>query len=160
MSGFICNKPMKLSGRQYFPGDLIPAGAVLPSRESTLKKNGLIVSQPETVAQAPAGLPEGGGFDNFPIELQINASEGPGTVTVGSKAVAEAFAILQLSEKEAKIAIGKAEDGDVLTIVGAADHRKNVLTAVKERQSKLNEEDTTETAEPTEEAGGADGADV
>ena len=149
MGGYICLKPIKLSGSDYLPGNTIPAEAVLPSREMTLKKNRCIADLPDEGSLGAAQLPKGEGFDNFPIEIKVNTSEGSKTVAVGSKSVAEAIAILQLSEKDAKAAVGKTEDGDVLTIVGAADHRKNVISAVKERHSIL-----------TEEAGDADGTDV
>lgn len=154
MSGFICMKPITLSGQQFVPGDVIPAGVVLPSRELALKRNGCIVEAPENVqGETPSTeaskLPQNSDFDNYPIEIPISTSEGLLTATVGSKSVATAFSILQLGEKDAKAAIETVTDDDALMLMNAVERRKNVLSALKARHETL-----------TAEGGGADGEDV
>ena len=150
MGGFICMKPMTLSGQDFVPGDVIPAGVVLPSRELALKRNNSIVEAPETGAEAETPkMAQNSDFDSYPIEIPISTSEGLLTATVSSKSVASAFSILQLSEKEAKTAIAAETDDDALMLVNAVERRKNVLAAVKARHESL-----------TPEAGGADGTDV
>lgn len=150
MSGYICKKMISLSGTTFVPGDVIPAEAVLPSRVLALKRSNYIVEAeldaPVTEASKTA---QNSDFDNYPIEIPISTSEGLLSATVGSKSVATAFSILQLTEKDAKAAITDLEDDDALMLMNAVERRKNVLAAVKERHEKL-----------TEEAGGADGTDV
>ena len=150
MSGYICKKMISLSGTTFVPGDVIPAEAVLPSRVLALKRSNYIVEADldAPVTEAPKTA-QNSDFDNYPIEIPISTSEGLLSATVGSKSVATAFSILQLTEKDAKAAITDLEDDDALMLMNAVERRKNVLAAVKERHEKL-----------TEEAGGADGTDV
>ena len=150
MSGYVCNKMITLSGKQYVPGDVIPAEAILPSRVLALKRSNHI-AEAEIEADAPdtQNSRQNSDFDSYPIELPISTPEGIVSAAVSTKTVAAVFSILQLPEKEAKTAISDLEDDDALMLMNAVERRKNVLSAVKERHSML-----------TEEAGGADGEDI
>lgn len=151
MGGFICNKPIMLSGTRYVPGDVIPEEAIESHRVLALTRSGYVVKGGET-ALAPEDAQTSilGETVQNPINLPIVTSEGLLTATVSPKSAATAFLIIQNAEAEAKDIIATCDDKEALLLVDAADRRKAVLKAVKDRCAVLTDE----------KAGDADGEDV
>jgi hypothetical protein len=138
MSDYICKKPISLSGRQFAPGDVIPAEAIMPGRVLALTRSSYIVPMSEEAsAQKASNSPQNDDFDSYPITLPFTTPEGLLQATVSSKSVVSAISILQLPEKEEKEKIAEVADDDVLMILDAVERRKAVLTAVKERHNAL-----------------------
>ena len=141
MGNYICLKPVKLSGIDYFPGGTIPEGAVVPGRDRALKKNGLIADMPaaseDNASVIGANLPQEGVRPAEGILLPIGTGEDAKEENFAAESVRGAVAIVQLSEKDAKNAIAGTEDMGALRLIAALDRRKNVDQAVTSRLEEL-----------------------
>lgn len=137
MSGFVCTKSISLSGTQFLPGERIPAECVLPSRVLALKRSGYITEAETVEDPRPSKTPYNGENGSIPVEIPIITSEGILTATVSSRAVSTAFTIMQSTEKEAREILETVTDDDALMLVNAAEKRKGVLSAVRERHEFL-----------------------
>lgn len=149
MDGYICLKPVKLSGVQYNPNDFIPLDAVLPSRVPALMRNGTIaqVSEQDNVSESTVNDFEGV-VDELAVSVPIHTADGVMELVTPCSEVQQVFEIMQLSAKEAPDVIKTVESENILIILDACDSRKTITDAVKARvkQLKVNvPEDETNT---------------
>jgi hypothetical protein len=129
--GFVCKKTLMLSGSEYHPGDVIPDGTILDSRVRALKTSGHIVE----VSTDPK--PE---HESNDVTLTVPVITDSGEVinvdlTVGE--VQHVFCIMQMNAEDASKEIENIQSNDELVIIHAADSRKSVQKAAKERASYL-----------------------
>ena len=137
---YICVKKLSLGGRDYYPGDSIPDGVILPGRVDRLKACGYIAEQnaahlgeavldtrdvPETVFTIPIAADEG-------MTEGVPASE--------ESVIAAAF-ILQMTVEQAGEVIKDTADETALTLVRALDSRKGVKSAAAARLEELRDGD-------------------
>ena len=141
MDGYICLKPVKLSGVQYNPNDFIPLDAVLPSRVPTLIRNGTIaqVSEQNNASETILSDLEGV-VEELAVSVPIHTENGVMELVTPYSEVQQAFEIMQLSAKDAPDVIKTVESENILIILDACDSRKTITDAVKARVKQLKEE--------------------
>ncbi len=138
MDGYICLKPVKLSGVQYNPNDFIPLDAVLPSRVPALIRNGTVaqVSEQnntlETIVDDLEGVVE-----EVAMSIPVHTKDGVMELVAPCSEVQRVFEIMQLSAKEAPDVIKTVASENVLIILDACDSRKTITDAVQARVKQL-----------------------
>lgn len=125
MDGFLCVKPLTLSGTGYLPGSIIPADAVLPNRVRALMRMGYIAAADER--RPPA------------FSIPIFAENGERTaLAAGASDVVTAAILLQSTVEQASEAIRVETNRTALTLIRALDSRKGVKNAASARLEELN----------------------
>lgn len=132
---YICLKALFLGGVTYQPGEVIPDGAVLPSRVRSLTSCGYIMEQTdEPAAEAAASTGEtSGGVLYVPIKGDDEL-----TVPIPADGAAFIFALQQSTADEAAAMLQDVEDENVLILIHATDSRKSVRAAAKARAASLH----------------------
>lgn len=139
--GFVCMKPINLSGNQYLPGEMIEDGHVLPSRVSALIRNGCIAKvKTEPLPTAELVQVETGEEVKFSVPVMQDA-DGE-TAQVMSVPLTEGetqrvFAVMQMNVEEAAKAIEDIQSEDILIVLHAADSRQGVKKAARKRAAAL-----------------------
>ena len=148
MDGYICLKPVKLSGVQYNPNDFIPLDAVLPSRVPALMRNGTIAQVSEQInTEEPIAVGLNGVCEETAVSVPIHTENGVMELVTPYSEVQQAFEIMQLSAKEAPDVIKTVESENILIILDACDSRKTITDAVKARVKQLKEETSEDNAQ-------------
>ena len=150
MSGYICKKPIMLSGISFSSGEIIPEGLVLPQRVLALARSNYIVEMEGGLLQEEAVTPilpfQGENGDTL-ITIPISTKNGILEVTTSSQVVTTVFTIMQKKVEDAEKDIAELDDEDTLIILNAVDSRKGIKKAAEERNAQLNEIPGTEAIE-------------
>lgn len=139
---YLCLKHLKAGGTDYYPGDTLPDGAILPERSGKLGKSGYIseIHEPWTAA---AELKETapGAYAGKVIVAVKSASGGEDeqtlAVPVSPEEIQQVFDIMQMGAEDGARAVTDVESENVLILLHAADSRKTVRNAAKEQADKL-----------------------
>lgn len=137
MSEYICNAPLKFSGKDYAIGDVVPDGIVIPKRARTLIVSGHLTEVPACVPPKAATVDSNGVSDVNPINIPINTENGSMTLTMSPSGITAAISIVQLSVEGAIEKIRSVDDDDVLILLHSIERRKGVLKAIEERHAAL-----------------------
>ena len=136
MDGYVCLKPLKISGVEYEPGNHIPADEIPSSRVRALKQMGYIAEQDAAplleVELDTRDAPEA--VFTIPIAAEGGMTEG---VPASEESVAAAATILQMTVEQAGEAIKDTADETALRLVHALDSRKGVKTAAAAKLEEL-----------------------
>lgn len=145
--GFICNKALTLGDVPYYPGDLIPDDAVLPSRVRALKTSGYITDVAAGSAEGAempvaTGVLEAEGYDGkvvIPIIKDIDGETAEAlAVPLTEGEVQLVFAIMQMTVDQAEEEIEKITEEGVLIVLHAADTRAGIKKAAQKRAATLS----------------------
>ena len=131
---YICERAITLNGNNYWPGDSIPDGAVLPERADRLKSYGYIVERKDTKADA-GGAAEA--IFMVPISPVAEDGEHLEGIPATESSVAAMALVLMLTAEDASKAIREMEDETALTLVQALDSRKSVKNAAAARLKEI-----------------------
>lgn len=159
MNDYICTKACTFGGVAYSVGDAIPSGAVLPSRERVLIKQGFIAPAVQTEslleenktlkakvdalekgAARAAELPPERAKEQKGIVIPITAKGGVLELEMTPEDIIRAVATMQLNAEGAAKAVGEIETEEALILIDALDQRKTVKTAIAERIKEIQSE--------------------
>ncbi len=133
---YVCTKPVKLGGTEFFPGDAIPEELFAKGRASKLISYGYIA---ESAADGVAVSPVNTGV---PASLSILI---PGTdgsedeaISINAEQLQNAVAVMRGSASAAVVAIGEEVDDIALRFVAAVDSRKDVKKAAQKQLTVLS----------------------
>lgn len=144
---YICAKALTLGGMPYYPGDLIPDDAVLPSRVRALKTSGYITDVAADSAEwaempVATGVLEAEGYDGkvvIPIIKDIDGETAEAlAVPLTEGEVQMVFAIMQMTVDQAEEEIEKITEEGVLIVLHAADTRAGIKKAAQKRAATLS----------------------
>lgn len=159
---YVCKKVVRLSGQEYYPGEVIPENEVLPERVRALKWSSYIVDTEETagiqkgqehlfsqeevdkkvseaVEKALARIsqeePEAfEGIVSIPIKLENEESV---LLIMTPEEIATAVQILQMNTDEGTKVIAEVKSENVLIMLHAIDSRKTIKEAAKKQADLL-----------------------
>ena len=138
MDGYICLKPLTLSGVEYLPGNHIPADAVLSSRVRALMTQGYIASQDTAAVSAEADAktaPEP--VFMIPVSPVSTDGEHLDGIPATEGSVAAMALTLMLTAEDATRAIRDMDDETALRLIQALDSRKSVKSAAAAKLEEL-----------------------
>ena len=136
MDGYVCLKPLKISGTEYQPGNHIPAEEISPSRVRALKQMGYIAEQDAPALTETATDTRDEPEPVFMIPISAESGEGAG-ILANEESVSAAAVILQMTVEQAGEAIKDTADETALRLVHALDSRKGVKTAAAAKLEEL-----------------------
>jgi len=166
MNGYTCIKSCTFGGVAYSVGDAIPSGAVLPSRERVLIKQGFIAPAVQTEslleenktlkakvdalekgAARAAELPPERVKEQKGIVIPITAKGGVLELEMTPEDIVRAVATMQLNAEGAAKAVGEITKEETLILIDALDVRKTVKTAIVERIKAMESDAAGDTEE-------------
>ena len=137
---YICQKQLTVGGVTYYPGKIIPDGAILPERSGKLLRSGYLADL-KGPGEAQDGLLEVAGRDADGGGMLLIPVKGSGEETVAVPVtpgeILQVFSIMQLGAEEGARMIADVTSENVLILLHAADSRKMVKNAAKEQAGKL-----------------------
>lgn len=137
MSRYICNAPLRFSGKDYAIGDIIPDGVVLPRRARTLVVSGHLTELSDDPENMMAKAELQGAYSDKPINIPINTENGLISLTMSPQDIVSSITILQLASEAACDAIREVTSDDVLILLHALEKRKGVLKVIEEQHAAL-----------------------
>lgn len=146
--GYVSLKAIKLSGREYLPGDTIEAEHILPKRKRALIAEGCIAEVADTVEMHTAELQEVQTGEEVKFFIPVVCTDDGNAAQAMSVPLTEGelqhvFAIMQMNVEKATEEIEGVESENALIVLHAADSRKMVKQAAQKQAGKLMEEAAT-----------------
>lgn len=130
----IAKKPCSFGGRQFYIGDEIPADFVADAKRQ--EQLGVIA-----IVDGDAGDVFRSSNENtvpIPIELETDGENAQYmSVMATPEEIQQTFSIMQLTAEESIKAISDVTSENILILLHAADSRKKVKTAAKERAENI-----------------------
>jgi hypothetical protein len=142
---YVALKPVRLSGNDYLPGQMIEEGHILSTRKRALVRNGCIAEVADTMAAEAAEISaEGWSGDKIPVPIPMPDDESGNAqgicLMMEPEKILAAIRIMQTTPVEAAAkAVEEIEDEDVLILLDSADSRQGVKKAAKKQAEKLTE---------------------
>lgn len=133
MNGFVCKKPILLSGRLFSCGEIIPNDDIVPERIQTLIKSGYL-------SQIEDELEKGETISEPDIKIPIFTDKETEEIHISKEAVTEALTILQLGTEEAVEKIEKIEEKETLILISKLSNKKIVQKAAETKKNQLEGE--------------------
>lgn len=130
MNGFVCKKPILLSGRLFSCGEIIPNDDIVPERIQTLIKSGYL-------SQIEDELEKGETISEPDIKIPIFTDKETEEIHISKEAVTEALTILQLGTEEAVEKIEKIEEKETLILINKLSNKKIVQKAAETKKNQL-----------------------
>lgn len=143
---YLCNKLLAIGGKTYHPGEVIPDGVILPERSGKLMRSGHISEMKGETGQN--AVP---GADETVIQIVVKASADGSeeAILARPEEIRRVFSVMQMDAADGVKVIAEVEEENVLILLHAADSRKTIKGAARERIDKL--------FPPEEEQSGASG---
>lgn len=130
---YICRKQLNLSGKEFFPGEIIPDGTIIGSRIRTLKSSGHISEITESESVTIEGIDPMQFADSLGVVLDHTEEGLPLTTTVNAEQLQGIFDILMKNAKDAEAALKDEVDDIVLEVLKKVDSRKTVREAAEKQ---------------------------
>lgn len=166
MSEYICNAPLRFSGKDYAIGEKIPSGVVVPKRAKALMASGHLTELTESMKEpekepSPTMEIKEIHVDNL-INIPIKSDNGTISLTMSPQEVVKALSIVQLTVDTMKDAIKEVKDDDVLILLHAIETRKGALSIIEAQHALLTTpaQQTAEQVVPAQTGGDAVGENV
>jgi len=138
MSGFICAKPCRFGTADYYPGDLIPDGVVMPQRVKKLIAGGYIARMPDGAQQAT--VQPVGGAEEKTIIVPIYGEKEVLELDMRPQDVVQAISIMQKKTEEAVAEIDGVASDETLILIHKLDNRKTVRDAAQTKANAIKEQ--------------------
>lgn len=132
---YICIKKLSLSGKQYYPGDVIPDNAFLDGSEAKLTKSGYVTE----VGNEPTFDPAGGIAGEAEPVISVVFTDGDMNTAypIDTEQLQIIADTMQKSASEAVATIEELADESPLVFILKVDSRKAVREAAQKRLSAL-----------------------
>lgn len=143
---YLCVKSLTAGGVLYHPGEILPDGVILPKRSGKLLKSGYlseIEQEREELRYPTAELQEttSGAYDGvIQISVRVASEEKEEQVIVilaKPEEIEQTFSILQQTAEDGAKTIAEVTSENVLILLHAADSRKTIKNAARERAERL-----------------------
>lgn len=150
---YLCEKQLTAGSVTYYPGNVIPAGVILPNRSSALIRNGYISELNGEMSEA--SVSEQRMFTQEQVDRMINKAVSGAVVQITVKGesdrendsitvvsvtpeeIQQVFSIMQLTAEEGVKAVPEVKSENVLILLHASDTRKTVKEAAKKQADNL-----------------------
>lgn len=130
---YIAQRDIRLSGKSYVAGEVIPKEAVIPSRVTALLNSHYIAEQRE----GNLLLSEETEMDVSKVSVTLNKLNLG--LFLDAQEVSEVFEILQMNVEEGTEAILQQDNENVLLVVKEIDTRKGIKMAAQNRLKAIGE---------------------
>ncbi len=142
---YLCVKSLTAGGVLYHPGEILPDGVILPKRSGKLLKSGYLseIGQEREEFYPTAKLEENvsGVYDGMiQISVRTASEEKEGqiiAILAKPEEIEQTFSILQQTAEDGAKTIAEVTSENVLILLHAADSRKTIKNAARERAEKL-----------------------
>ncbi len=138
---YLCERQFTAGRVDYHPGDIVPDGVILSNRSGKLIKSGYIseLKVPEISGSGQETVP--GTCDGM-VHIYVESVSDGGkkqrtAIPVRPREIQQTFSVMQMSAEEGVKAISDVDNENVLILLHAADSRKTIKNAAKERADKL-----------------------
>ncbi len=137
MSRYICNAPLRFSGKDYAMGDIVPDGIILPRRARALIVSKHLTELSDTEDTVTHKTDSHGSYDSNIINIPIHSDNDLISLTMSSQDVVDAISTVQLTTEAACDSIRQIKSDDVLILLHAIEKRKGVLKVIEEQHATL-----------------------